>query len=261
MKRFYINANELKDPDGSNASRIRELAKQKGAIITDNYDDAEAVIVLGGDGTILKVAEDIAGRDIPMLGINLGTLGYLTEADMDGASSAIDKLISEDIIVEERMMLYGCVNGSDQYEDHALNDVVISGSEPLAIVKYDISVNGEFLNSYSADGLIIATPTGSTGYNMSAGGPIVEPKARLMVITPICPHTLNSRSIVLSAEDEIEVRIAGEQRTRVVVQFDGRTPHTIDSTMSARIRQSHQTTKIIRLNKDSFLKTLHNKLK
>ena len=149
-------------------------------------------------------------------------------------------------------------------QDTALNDIVISRSGPLQIITFNIFVNGQFLNQYSADGVIITTPTGSTGYNLSAGGPIVEPKARLMMVTPICPHTLNQRSIILAAEDEIEVTIPegrnGKQQ-QVEVSFDGNHAMVLRTGDRVRIRQSEKTTDIIKLSRVSFLEILHKKMR
>lgn len=265
MRRFMIIANSIKDPDGKYTEEISNRITAQGGEVTERIEDAEAILVLGGDGTLLKVAGDNLKNNIPLLGINLGTLGYLAEADMNDIDNAINMLLTDSYSIEERMMLYGFVPSEDnkgvEYSDHALNDIAVTGCGPLAIVKYDLYVNGELLNRYDADGIIIATPTGSTGYNMSAGGPIVDPKAALIVVTPICAHTLNTRSIVLSADAQIEIRINAEQRTPVAAVFDGRQPHTLTPSMSVHIKRSDEVTRIIKLRRESFLNTLHAKLK
>ena len=177
---------------------------------------------------------------------------------------SLDLLMEGQFEVESRMMLSGRVEGRQETEeDLALNDIVIARSGSLQIIKFNILVNGQFLNDYSADGVIVTTPTGSTGYNLSAGGPIVEPKARLIMITPICPHTLNQRSIILSPEDVIEIEISEGREGRVQTveaSFDGN--HVIPMHTGDRIRiiQSEKTTDIIQLNKVSFLEVLHKKI-
>lgn len=265
MKRFHIIANETKDPDGSYRRSISGLLTENGAQrVSDGEDipeDTECLIVLGGDGTILRASGDCIDRDIPMLGVNLGNLGYLTESRFETIEPDIVRLIEDDFVVEERMMLWGVVtcNGRDE-EDHCLNDISITGFGALSLIRYDISVNGEFLSGYSADGLVISTPTGSTGYNLSAGGPIVEPGARTIVLTPICPHTLNTRSIVLRPEDVITVSIPDTCRSKVAIQFDGREPMMIGIGDYVTVRRSEKVTKLIKLGKDSFLTTLHAKL-
>ena len=178
-------------------------------------EETQCVIVLGGDGTLLQAARDIqAAKDcrrsqIPLLGVNLGNLGYLAEVDRQSVYQALDKLIADIYEVEERMMLTGTVYRGDQIigEDIALNDIVIAREGPLRVVRFKNFVNDEYLNSYNADGIIISTPTGSTGYSLSVGGPIVSPSGEMTIMTPIAPHTLNSRSIVFPAEDVITVEL------------------------------------------------------
>lgn len=266
MNRFHLITNETKDPDGSYTGRLAELLRKNGAqSVTSGPNppaDAEAVLVLGGDGTMLKASGDLLGRATPLLGINIGNLGYLAESDFDSIEPDIVRLIKGDYVVEDRMMLWGVINTSGvDSEDHCLNDIVITGYGALCLIKYEVIVNGSFLNGYSADGLIVSTPTGSTGYNLSAGGPIVEPGASTIVLTPICPHTLNTRSIVLRPEDEIVVRIPDTCRSGVAIQFDGRKPQMIENGDYVTIRRSEKVTRLIKLGKNSFLSTLHQKLK
>lgn len=163
------------------------------------------------------------------------------------------------------MMLNGKVFLKNRIEEGwALNDIVISRRGSLQIIKLNIYVNGQFLNNYCADGMIVTTPTGSTGYNLSAGGPIIEPKARLITLTPICPHTLNRASIILSPEDEIEIEIPEGREGQIQTMdanFDG--SHTVEMQTGDRIRivQSENNAEFIRLNQESFLKVLHKKMK
>ena len=263
MKKFHIITNSTKDPAGKNTALIQAKLENLGAVVSasDTYDEsigAEVILVLGGDGTLLRAAGDTFGMGVPLLGVNLGTLGYLAEAEMGDIDNVLKNLVEDNVVLEERMML--CGNVDTMPEDHCLNDIVITGCAPLALIRYDIYVNDEFLNSYAADGLVIATPTGSTGYNMSAGGPIVEPRSNIIVVTPICPHTLNTRSIVLSAEDRISVKISDSQRDKVAVLFDGREPYMLGAGEKVNIERSSKVTKIVKLRKESFLNTLHNKL-
>jgi len=240
-------------------------------------EHADCMLVLGGDGTMLQASCDVKQKQIPMIGVNLGTLGYMTEIEPAALEKALELLIKGEYETESRMMLSGCVIGRGckssgelltegaqlLAEDTALNDIVISRSGSLQIITFNIYVNGQFLNQYSADGVIITTPTGSTGYNLSAGGPIVEPKARLIMVTPICPHTLNKRSIILAAEDEIEVTIPEGRNGKlqqVEVSFDGNHAIVLRTGDSVRIRQAEKTTEIIKLNRVSFLEILHKKM-
>lgn len=275
MKHFYLITNEVKDPQGVFTDRIVAYIEKHGgkAVCVKNERQAfsgyqkggaDCALVLGGDGTVLRAAGNIPDGGLPLLGINLGTLGYLAEVESACLEEALDRLLADEYVREERMMLSGTVYAGDREEEqYALNDVVISRCGSLQIVNARILVNGRFLHDYCADGVIVATPTGSTGYNLSAGGPIVEPSANLLLLTPICPHTLNTRSIVFAPEDEISVEIpVGKDGGEQVVEanFDG--SHKIAMRTGDRlvIRRADRTTGILRLNTESFLTVLHKKM-
>lgn len=227
--------------------------------------DTECVLVLGGDGTLIQAARDLSGKNIPLLGVNFGTLGYLTGVEKQNILPALDRLMADEYTLEKRMMLEGTVISGKRpvKKDVALNDIVISRSGALKVIDFKIYVNGEFLNLYSADGIIISTPTGSTAYNMSAGGPIVSPGASLLVVTPICPHTLNTRSIILSAEDKITIELcrdrSGSNEERMV-SFDGDNSKKAYAMDTIEICRSGQYTNIIKLDKLSFLEILREKM-
>ena len=228
--------------------------------------DADCMIVLGGDGTVLQAARLTKMLRVPIIGVNLGTLGYMTEVEVPNLEESLERLIAGDYVQESRMMLGGRATFADGRRDEgwALNDIVISRSGPLQIIKFNIYVNGQFLNDYSADGVIVTTPTGSTGYNLSAGGPLVEPGARLIVLTPICPHSLNQRSIVLSPEDVIEIQIParGESGNQnVEASFDGNHVIPLGTGDRLRIVRSEETTEFLKLGQGSFLDVLHRKMK
>ncbi len=295
MKNFFVITNQVKDPEGVYTKKVVDYLEQHGGriisvagesllsaggaaskkgLLDQNMDGVEGVLVLGGDGTMLQAARDLMGLDIPLdiplLGINLGTLGFLAEVESTAIEKALDKLLANDFTWEARMMLEGKTvrgkNGKEAEtsdENYALNDIVISRCGSLQILTLHIYVNGQFLNTYSADGMIVATPTGSTGYNLSAGGPIVEPNARLLLLTPICPHTLNSRTIVLAPEDEVRIEIPqgrdGHIQT-VEANFDGSHKVTLQTGDSIVIRKSSKTTGILKLNMESFLAVLHKKM-
>lgn len=283
MKHFLIYTNRHKDRELRMTERIRAYLQEKGQCVTvklcelkeqyegqeeatsDSPPEADCMIVLGGDGTMLQAVREIKRLSIPMIGVNLGTLGYMAEIEPAGLEESLDRLIRGDYEQECRMMLNGKVffqNGKED-EGWALNDIVISRKGSLQVIHFNIYVNGQFLNHYSADGMIVTTPTGSTGYNLSAGGPLVEPRAKLIMLTPICPHTLNQRSIILSPEDTIEIEIpkGREERMQTVeANFDGR--HVIPLCTGERIRivKSEKTTEFIQLNQVSFLEVLHKKM-
>lgn len=271
MKHFLIYTNTHKDRNLATTRHIREYLETKGQRVTlwsDEESAAENVdcmIVLGGDGTVLQAARETKHLHIPIIGVNLGTLGYMTEIETDGLEEALDRLMTGDYQQESRMMLNGKAflpEGRTE-EGWALNDIVISRKGSLQIIKFNIYVNGQFLHNYDADGVIITTPTGSTGYNLSAGGPLVEPKAKLIVVTPICPHTLNHRSIILSPEDVIEIEIPQGREGRiqtVEANFDGSHMIPLSTGDMVRIMKSEESTEFIQLNRVSFLEVLNKKM-
>ena len=278
MERFCIVTNKSKDKDLAMTMHIKEYLENHGknCIIAEKKEnnvkhregreymsyipeDTECCIVLGGDGTMLQAARSAAYSDIPLIGVNLGTLGYLAEVEKTNVDEALSRILAGDYEIEDRMMLYGCAG---EKNDYALNDIVISRAGVILTISFDIYVNGLFLCNYHADGIIISTPTGSTGYSMSAGGPIVEPSANMILITPICPHTLASRAMVLSDETRIEIVIREGRdgaAQNVVAYFDG--SGRIDMTTGDRIsiEKSNKRTRIIRLNKVSLLEVLGKK--
>ncbi|MDO5589541.1 MAG: NAD(+)/NADH kinase [Lachnospiraceae bacterium] len=275
MEHILIVTNDGKDKDQSVTRHIKEIIEGYGKVCTLCQKDADkkiiedsipadidCVIVIGGDGSFIEVARILHDRSIPMLGVNMGTLGYLTEVELKDIDESINKLLREEYTLEHRMMLEADFN--DTLNDVALNDIVISRKGGIRIIHFRIWVNGELLNCYEADGIIISTPTGSTAYNLSAGGPIVEPTASLLLVTPICSHALNTSSVVLSGEDEVEIEI-GEGRNgtkeEVLVSFDGEQMLTMNTGERIAIRRSGTTTELIRLNKVSFLEILRRKMK
>ncbi len=253
------------DPGGDGDSERSRQRPEPGSSL-EVPADADCMIVLGGDGTVLQAARLTKMLRVPIIGVNLGTLGYMTEVEVPNLEESLERLIAGDYVQESRMMLGGRATFADgrREEGWALNDIVISRSGPLQIIKFNIYVNGQFLNDYSADGVIVTTPTGSTGYNLSAGGPLVEPGARLIVLTPICPHSLNQRSIVLSPEDVIEIQIParGESGNQnVEASFDGNHVIPLGTGDRLRIVRSEETTEFLKLGQGSFLDVLHRKMK
>lgn len=283
MEAFYIITNPTKDIDLKTAHFIRDYLEGKGKkCVVDAGDeknlkegytdkskvdaDIDCVIVLGGDGTMLQAAVDLSERDIPFLGINLGTLGFLAEVNVSDIESALDQLLRGEYQIENRMMLYGLSYQNDTIKDNAraLNDIVITRKGSLQIIYFNIYVNGQFLHRYHADGIIVATPTGSTGYNLSAGGPIIDPKASMILITPVCPHSMHNRSIVLSPEDEITVEIESGREgnvQEVEAIFDGSHKVALSTGEKIEIKRSDKTTGIVKLSQVSFLEILHRKMK
>jgi len=278
VKTFLIVTNMVKDPGFNLTEKIVEYITAKGCNVLravrngdgeddrlDGYSEIDAVIIIGGDGTILQAAREVSDRGIPILGVNAGNLGFLAEADPDNVREAIDRIIEGNHGISRRMMLKAVVKTSDGVRamSPALNDIIISRNGTLQVNNFSVYVNDEFLFSYNGDGIIIATPTGSTGYNLSAGGPIVQPEASLILLTPVCAHTLNTRSIVLSDSDKIDVVIGmGRNGNSVSVEAssDGNEKCIMTSGDKITITRSENTASLIKLSNVSFLQTLNKKL-
>lgn len=275
MDCFYIITNKLKDPDFAITNEIKHYIENKGKVCyisekdSEGHiipgtvpDDVQCGLVLGGDGTLIRAVRDLGENSLPLLGINLGTLGYLTDVELRDFRGALDRLFESEPEIEERMMLEGAFRNSRT--DIAMNDIVLAREGKVRIVSFNIYVNGTLLNTYHADGVILSTPTGSTGYNLSAGGPVVEPTARMIVITPICSHALNTSSVVLSADDTIEVEICegryGRQE-QVSLCFDGAEQTTLVTGERVCIRKADKTARLIKLNRESFMITMRRKMK
>ncbi|MBR3307048.1 MAG: NAD(+)/NADH kinase [Lachnospiraceae bacterium] len=276
MKKYCILSNSLRDNELRFAKETEELfEKYYPEAETEIVDlcaderniapDADAVLVLGGDGSMLSAAALILDRGIPMLGINLGHLGYLAEVERENTGEAVKKLAKGEFFIEERLMLEGHTeeSGVRSIQRTALNDVVLSRRGEMQLVGYRVLVNGLFLSDFYADGMILSTPTGSTGYNLSAGGPIVKPDAEMIMLTPVCPHTLVSRSIVLSKDDEICIEIlegSGSKTVKVGVYFDGHSCGEPKEGDRLVVRRSGKVCRLIKLGKDSFLQVLQRKM-
>ena len=232
---------------------------------SDMPEDIECVLVLGGDGTLLQAARELLQRHIPLLGINLGTLGFLTSAEKSELPKCLDSVLDDSCSIDDRMMLEGVVyHGSEKIQTNtALNDVIIARAGFSRLVELKIYVNGELLSIYNADGIIVSTPTGSTGYSLSAGGPIIFPQTDVMVITPICPHSLQARSLVVSGEDRIMIEIGRRRKTQkeeAMVTFDGRSAQELETGDRIEIYKAQETTQLIRLKGRSFYQVLQNKI-
>ena len=232
---------------------------------SDMPKDIECVVVLGGDGTLLQAARELLQRHIPLLGINLGTLGFLTSAEKSELPKCLDSVLDDSCSIDERMMLEGVAyHGSEKIQMNiALNDVIIARAGFSRLVELKIYVNGELLSIYNADGIIVSTPTGSTGYSLSAGGPIIFPQTDVIVITPICPHSLQARSLVVSGEDRIMIEIGRRRKTQkeeAMVTFDGRSAQELETGDRIEIYKAQETTQLIRLKGRSFYQVLQNKI-
>lgn len=282
MKHFYLIANPLKHGTEEAAKNIAAYLHRAGASCVGSLQaakkietgsggytdvrwippDTECVITLGGDGTLIQAARDLVSLQLPLVGINMGTLGYLTQiSGGEEMEPMLDALLHDRFRLEKRMMLEGTVSGLDTFEAGiALNEIVLTRQDVMQPLRFRVSVNGQFLNEYSADGIIVATPTGSTAYNLSAGGPIVTPGAELLVLTPICSHALNSSSIVLSPNDTVTIQVRNHAGQKQMAVFDGDQAMNLVGDQVLTIRRSESYTTLIQLKNESFLNSLREKM-
>jgi NAD+ kinase len=228
-------------------------------------DDVDMIVVLGGDGTLLSIADCIgaAGSDIPMLGVNFGSLGFLTEVTLQELYPSLEAALSGSARVEERMMLRATtLRGGAPFAEHiALNDVVVTKAARSRMIDLSVFVGDEFVTRVKADGLIVATPTGSTAYNLAAGGPIVQPTLDALILTPIAPHTLTNRPIVIPAGSPVRVQPLIEDRDDVYVTFDGQAGFALEAGDEIRICRAERMLRLIKPSTRSYFEVLRQKLK
>ena len=284
MNKFCIVTNSNKDQNKDISNKISKYIVEQGGLchVIDNVNQqtgeykvldvnevptgTQCIISIGGDGTLLHAAKDLIDLDVVFVGVNKGNLGFLAEISPDFIKESIDKLLNDNFNVESRMMLKGKVmrNNQEVFSSVVLNDIVIHRGGDLAITDYQVFVNDEFLGNYQADGILLATPTGSTAYNLSAGGPVARPDSKMIILTPICPHTLANRTLLLSKSDVIDVKI-GKSRTpneeSRKVAFDGDGIFNIVAGDIVSIRKAKKVTKIAKLDESSFLQAIKDKIK
>lgn len=224
---------------------------------------AELVVVLGGDGTLISVARLFNDRDVPILGVNLGSLGFLTEITLEELYPRLELCLQSAPRVSARMMLMVTLlrEGKPNETHHVLNDVVFNKGALARIVDLETKINKQFLTTYKADGLIVATPTGSTGYSMSAGGPIIQPQMSCIVITPICPHTLTNRPIVVTDESIISVTIKSTFDENVFLTLDGQVGIELQEGDSVEVRKALNKTSLVMSRSRDYFELLRTKLK
>lgn len=282
MERFCIITNREKDGSMEVTNRIAAFLENRGGKIylageeyrgggarytraEDIPEDTQCALVLGGDGTILQAAHDLAARQIPIFGINLGTLGFLAETEVAELDAALSKLLSGEYTVKEQMMLAVTVHAEGRRSalPDALNDLVVTRSGFSRVIVAGVYINGELVSDFRGDGVIVATPTGSTGYSLSAGGPIVAPAAGAMVITPVCPHSLNARSIVVSDLDEVTIKVRQSKKTQeeeAIATVDGGASAKLRAGDYIKVRRAGCMVKLVRLSGRSFYQVLRAKL-
>ena len=224
--------------------------------------DVDLVVVLGGDGTMIAAARLIGDHDVPVLGVNYGSLGYLTDFRIEEMFPTLETVLAGEFAIDRRVMLRAehWRGGKKIAEGRVLNDVVINKAALARIIEIETRFNGLFINSFRADGLIVSTPTGSTAYNLSAGGPIVFPSMNAVVLTPICPFTLTNRPIVIPDTAEIELQLVNENEG-VVLTLDGQIGHSLRAGDLVKIRKSRTTLNLLQPPNRNYFDVLRNKLK
>ena len=244
---------------------VAELAEMPQYAMEDAelYSHSDLLISLGGDGTLLGIGRRTARFNKPILGINLGTLGFLTAEEKTHAEEAINKVLNGEFKLEKRMMLECSIAKDNERTGGiiALNDICITRGNLYKILEFRVYVNNEYVDTLLADGVIICTPTGSTAYNLSAGGPVLKADAQIMAITPISPHTLTSRPIVVSAEDVVTVEVRpSREDTPFMVSADGQDNFTLTGRNVVQIKKAEVCTTIIKTKPQSFYDVLRHKL-
>ena len=272
MQSFLIMANTIKDPELVVSRRIADEIERAGGnarIVADGVGTLQgtydAAIVLGGDGTILRAAKLLSDKRIPIVGVNLGTLGFLAEIEQSNLSDMVKRLMADQYRIEKRMQLTGRIfrDGQVLFADTAMNDVVVSRLGFSKLICLRIYVNDRLLDLYEADGVIVSTPTGSTGYNLSAGGPIVSPDADILVITPISPHSLTSKSIVFAGDARIRIEVVDKRpdvQTDAYANFDGNSGHEMLCGDAIEICKADSHTELIKLYEVGFYDILRTKM-
>ncbi len=222
----------------------------------------EMIIVLGGDGTLLSVARLMGDHDVPILGVNLGGLGFLTEITLEELYRVLEKVVQGDFITDERVVLNASVirRGERMAEFIVLNDAVINKGALARIIDLETTINGEYLTTFKSDGLILSTPTGSTAYNLSAGGPIVYPSLHCIIITPICPHTLTNRPIVIPDDVEIRATLKTKQQ-EVILTLDGQQGFTLEFEDVVEVKKAEGHIFLIKSPYRHYFEVLREKLK
>jgi len=275
-----IVSNPIKDRNFATAIRAAGIVRRLGALPLVNADDAlssiavsthmvkgdlrscDLILCLGGDGTFLSVVQSHHAQGIPIIGANLGSLGFLAEIQPEELEEGIGALVEGRYRIEDRMLLEATfLDGSDMVKATkiALNDVVISRGGISRILTTVLSIDGQPVERIPGDGVIVSSPTGSTGYSLSAGGPIIQPDLVLMVVTPICPHTLHNRSYVVSAESVVGIGIL-DYPFSPVVSIDGRPVTTMSSTDRILVRKAPNTMKLAKIAAVNFYEKLPNKI-
>ncbi len=245
----------------------RDIPVQDSATVSldELIESSTLLVCLGGDGTILSVVSRMKVRVVPILGVNFGKLGFLTEAKAEEIFEELNAYLLQKPAVEKRLMLSCTVKGKKTVQERrfvALNDIVISREGLARILQLDVTISGEKFTSFRGDGVVIASPTGSTAYSLSAGGAVVHPKLEAILITPICPHALNLRALVIGPDEKITIRIRTENpNEKALLTADGQEKIEIDDSYSVEVTRFHMPLSLVKSTKRSYLQTLRENFK
>lgn len=270
MKNIGIYVNYLKDKDGSIRNLVMRKLKEKFPLcsiieINDNYKDnlnfLEMLFVLGGDGTILGVAREILSNyDIPLFGVNIGTLGFLTSIEINDLDKALEAIKNGDICFQNRIMLScSAEDNEDSFETIALNDIVLSRGTLSRMGQFDVFVDGNYFTSFKGDGIIISTPTGSTAYSFSAGGPLVMPSLDLILLVPICAHSASMKPIVLDSKSKIEIKSKSHDE-EAFLTVDGQKSFRIKKSSKIKVTKSEISCNLVLLKDFDYFQVLKSKI-
>lgn len=276
--RIGIVANTQKEGAASNVKRVRDLFERRGLRLfmesntaglisstgqplKEMVEQVDLILLLGGDGTILQLAQNLGPNVKPIAAINIGTLGFLTLATTDELEVVLDMLLRKDYLLSKRSVISArtYVGNKLKGKHFALNEVVIGRGRVSRLVKVKAKINGQEVTCFNGDGLIVSTPTGSTAYSLSAGGPVTEPEAKVFILNPVCAHSLASRPLVISDQSVIEIETP-EQRDEVFITYDGQETETIQTGTRLVIRQARYKVPLITAKDASFYKVLRQKL-
>ncbi|MBU3189164.1 NAD(+)/NADH kinase [Clostridium bowmanii] len=272
MKNIGININTTKDRDGKIMKYVKDIInkyidetnififKDSKGLENIKYNDLDIIIALGGDGTILRTARNLNNSNIPILGVNIGNLGFLTSVELLEFENATKKVFEDEYYVEDRMMLNCTLPLRGEPEKYiALNDIIVSKGTLARVVKYELFIDNKFYIDFTGDGLIISTPTGSTAYSLSAGGPIIYPNLDVIAITPICPLSLSMRTIVLDSKSEISISVKSEQES-IFLTLDGQRAIELNNYEKILVNVSNKKCRLVKFNDYNYFEVLRKKI-
>ncbi|WP_291632959.1 NAD(+)/NADH kinase [Clostridium sp.] len=272
MKNIGININTTKDKDGKIIKYVKDVISKyiedanififEDSIGLENkkYSDLDIIIALGGDGTILLTSRNLNNSNIPILGVNIGNLGFLSSVELRDFDNAMRRFIEDDYYVEDRMMLNCDLPHRGETEDYtALNDIVVSKGTLARVVEYELHIDNKFYMGFTGDGLIIATPTGSTAYSLSAGGPIICPNLDVIAVTPICPLSLSMRTIVLDCKSEISIIVKSEHES-IFLTLDGQRAIKLNNYEKILVSVSNKKCRLVKFNDYNYFDILRKKI-